>query len=375
MAANNIFSGFVYSFFKKILEVPENKSFNLGKPVRILIVRQHNQLGDMLAGISIFRAVKETYPGCNLTLLVSPQNYQGLLKNKLIDKLFVFDKQKIYNPSYFMKLFRLLREPYDVVIVPVTVSISFTSNLIARFANAKTRIGPSSLNGKKNHSVFLFDRRVALDWRMHPDSNVSDRILDVVRPFGITTNNLLSEISFDEKDIESAETFISGIKSNKEDILIGFHVGAGKIPNRWSLNKYIGLMEKLKITYNAKFYLTGSSADNDEIEYIKSKTSFDAGVFINKEISEVAALISLSDLFVSNDTGIMHVAGTTATPQVSIFGPTNPFNWAPIGSNKFFIRKSDLIDDISVEDVYELCDSILKKRSNEIKNKEAMIKN
>jgi len=375
MAANNIFSVFVYSFFKKILEVPENKSLNLGKPVRILIVRQHNQLGDMLAGISIFRAVKETYPGCNLTLLVSPQNYQGLVKNKLIDKLFIFDKQKIYNPSYFIKLFRLLREPYDVVIVPVTVSISFTSNLIARFANAKTRIGPSSLNGKKNDSVFLFDRRVALDWRMHPDSNVSDRILDIVRPFGITTNNLVSEISFDEKDIKSAETFISGIKFNKEDILIGLHVGAGKIPNRWSLNKYIGLMEKLKINYNAKFYLTGSSSDKDEINYIKSNASFDAGIFINKKISEVAALISLSDLFVSNDTGIMHVAGTTTTPQVSIFGPTNPFNWAPIGSNKFFIRKSDLIDDISVEDVYELCNSILKKSSNEIKNKEAMIKN
>ena len=57
----------------------------------------------------------------------------------------------------------------------------------------------------------------------------------------------------------------------------------------------------------------------------------------------------------------MHVAGTTKTPQVSIFGPTNPFNWAPIGNNKFFIRKSDLIDDVSVDDVYSLCTLILPK--------------
>ena len=73
------------------------------------------------------------------------------------------------------------------------------------------------------------------------------------------------------------------------------------------------------------------------------------------EIPRVAALISLSNLFISNDTGIMHVAGTTSTPQISIFGPTNPLNWAPIGKNKFYIRKSELIDDIAVEDVLKMC--------------------
>jgi heptosyltransferase-2 len=83
--------------------------------------------------------------------------------------------------------------------------------------------------------------------------------------------------------------------------------------------------------------------------------------FIDRPIPQVAALISKSDLFISNDTGIMHVAGTTETPQISIFGPTNPFNWAPIGSNKFFIRKSELIDDVAVEDVYHLCEIILNK--------------
>lgn len=363
MAANNILSALIYSAAKKLLEIPEDKSLSLGNPSRILIVRQHNQLGDMLAGISIFRAVKETYPGCELTLLVSPDNCAGLANNKYIDRLFIFEKTKIYNPAYFIKLFELLREPYDLVIVPVTVSISFTSNLIARFANAKTRIGPESLNGVKNKSSFLFDRRVTLDWRKHPDSNVADRILDIVRPFGINTANLLSEISFNDKDIETAKEFISGIKTNQDETLIGFHVGAGKIPNRWSPVKFIELMQKLKESYGAKYYLTGSSFDRPELDYIISNAKMDIGLFINKKISEVAALISLSDLFVSNDTGIMHVAGATATPQVSIFGPTNPFNWAPNGKNKLFIRKSDFIDDVSTEDVFELCESLLKHKA------------
>jgi heptosyltransferase-2 len=89
------------------------------------------------------------------------------------------------------------------------------------------------------------------------------------------------------------------------------------------------------------------------------------GLFLNKKIPEVAALISKADLFISNDTGIMHVAGTTNTPQVSVFGPTNPFNWAPIGHNKLFVRKSELIDDVTVQDVYDLCVILLTEKLSE----------
>jgi heptosyltransferase-2 len=232
--------------------------------------------------------------------------------------------------------------------------------LIARLSNAKIRIGPSSLNGQANKSGFFFDRRIPVNWLKHPDSNVADRILDIVRPFGINTYNYRTEISFDAEDIKTAEIFMNKIKLNPDDLVVGIHAGAGKIANRWPLNYFVSLMQKLRENFNTKFYLTGSSSDNNELEFIKSKTGFDFGLFINKKIPEVAALISLSDLFISNDTGIMHVAGATNVPQISIFGPTNPFNWAPVGENKFFIRKSDLIDDVKVDDVYELCRSILK---------------
>ncbi len=358
-------SKLIYWIVKKLFSVEENKSLKIGKPQKILIVRQHNQLGDLLAGVSLLRAVKETFPQSNITLVVSPSNYHGVIKNKFIDRLFNFDKKKIFNPAYIKCFFRLLREEYDLVIVPVTVSISFTSNLIARFSNSKIRIGANSLDGKQNKSAFLFDRRVDIDWRKYPDSNVAERSLDVVLPFGISTKNFHSEISFDNEDIASAKRFISELKLSPEELLIGFHVGAGKIPNRWSLKKFVWLMEMLKENYPVKFYLTGSFADKEEIDYIKANSKYEFGLFINKKIPEVAALISLSDLFISNDTGIMHVAGSTKTPQVSLFGPTNPFNWAPIGENKKFIRKSELIDDINVGEVFETCISILKKKVKE----------
>jgi ADP-heptose:LPS heptosyltransferase len=325
-------------------------------------VRQHNQLGDLLAGVSLFRALKETYPACHISLIVSPFNYPGMVKNKFLDRIYVFDKKKLFNLSYFARTIKFLKEDYNIVIVPVVVSISFTSNLLARIANAKTRIGANSLDGKINSSAFFFDRRVDIDWRKHPDSNVSERSLDIVRPFGINTDNYKSEISFDENDTEAAKKFVNEFAEKNKKILIGLHVGAGKRGNCWSLNKFAALIKKIENSYPANFYLTGGWAEKEELHYLSKNIDINFGKFIDQPIPQIAALISMSDLFISNDTGIMHVAGTTDTPQISIFGPTNPFNWAPIGMNKYFVRKSELIDDVSVEDVYQLSEKILSKR-------------
>lgn len=337
--------------------------YDLGTPKDILIIRQHNQLGDLLACVPLFRAIKEKYPECRLTVVLSPQNYQGLVKNKYIDTLFVFDKKKLINPEYLASVKKLLKKEYDVVMVPVTVSISFTSCLLSRIANAKKRIGPLVLNGKMNNAAFFFNYRIEIDWRKQPDSNVSERCLDIVRPFGIDTTNFRSEISFNGKDNAAAERFLSVINKANQKIIIGLHVGAGKVQNRWSLNKYCELIKQLNEKYKAVFYLTAANGDLESVNYVQNKCKeIPLPDFLNKPISEVAALISKSSLFITNDTGVMHVAGATETPQISIFGPTNPFNWAPVGPNKHFVRKSELIDDITVDDIYKLSQKILDEK-------------
>lgn len=362
MTENSFVSKIINSVLCSTLSVDENKSLEIGQPEKILIVRQHNQLGDLLAGVSIFRALKETYPSSYITLIVSPFNYPGMVKNKFIDRIVIFDKKKLINPFYIIKFWRTIRETYDLAIVPVVVSISFTSNLIARLSNSKIRIGPASLDGKENTSKYFFDRRVVLDWREHPDSNVSERSLDIVRPFGINTKDYRSEISFDENDLKIAENFLDKNNHTKDKLLLGLHVGAGKPQNRWSLQKFASLIKELNRKFDVDFYLTGSLADKSELDYLQKHVEFDLWLYVDKPIPAVAGLISLSDLFISNDTGIMHVAGSTGTPLISLFGPTNPLIWAPIGTDKYFIRKSELIDDIQVEDVLNLCVDILKKK-------------
>jgi heptosyltransferase-2 len=348
-------------FLKKILTAPQSVEKNIGTPKTFLIIRQNNQFGDMLASISLFRAIKETFPNSKITLIVSPQNYFAVEKNILIDEIFLFDNKKIWKLTYAFKLKKVLIRDYDVVINPAPVAVSFTSCILAGLAKSKIKIGPAELNGNKNNLAFVFNHQIKLDWRMCPDAHVSDFILDIVRPFGISTKNYQSTINFDDADQKVAREFLKSIFVKDYIYTIGFHVGAGKIQNRWPLEFFAELIKQIGNRHHIKFYFTGSSSDKEEISFMKKIFDHSCGYFIDRSIPQLAALISESDLFITNDTGVMHVAGTTTTPQISLFGPTNPFNWAPVGKSKYFIRKSGMISDISVEDVFNLFETIVER--------------
>ncbi|MFA5804882.1 MAG: glycosyltransferase family 9 protein [Melioribacteraceae bacterium] len=365
MSLKDNFRKVVINLLKKYLAIPESSDKSLGTPKNILVIRQHNQFGDMLVSVSLFRAIKETYPECHLTLLASRENYVGIVKNKFIDRLFVFDSKKIFKLSYIKELKKTLKDGYDVVIVPATISISFTSCLLAALSDAKEKIGPLSLNGKKNEYAYMFNHRIELDWRATPDAHYADCILEIVRPFKINTKNLGISISFDDEDAKAADEFIESLNKSKKSLLIGMHIGAGKPQNRWPLNKYINLIERINGKYDSRIYVTGSFRDQEEIDYLNAHSNIHITGFLNRTIPQFAALISKTDIFITNDTGIMHVAGATATPQISIFGPTNPFNWAPFGPTKYFLRKSELISDVSVDAVFDLFNYLLEKQKNE----------
>ncbi|HOI29874.1 MAG TPA: glycosyltransferase family 9 protein [Melioribacteraceae bacterium] len=349
----------ISSFLEKLLSAEELHYWQQESPAKFLVVRQHNQFGDMLASVSLFRAIKETYPSSTITLIASPENYFALTKNPLIDDLFVYNKSKLYNPFYLFQLYKKLRNSYDLAIVPATVAISTTSCLLAGLSRSRIKVGPRSLDGAMNQMSYVFNYRIDLNWKKNPDAHVSDFILDIIRPAGIRTRNYQSQISFDEKDKYFAADFIKKI-GGEGKILIGIHPGAGKPQNRWPLENFIELIKRGTSELNSVFYITGSRADKEILEYFRinlPKTNF----FTDRPISQLAALVASSTLFITNDTGVMHVAGATATPQISLFGPTNPFNWAPFGNNKFFIRKSELMNDISVDEVFQMTKNILGK--------------
>jgi ADP-heptose:LPS heptosyltransferase len=345
-------------FVVKAILGKKTKNFNNDNQERILIIRQHNQFGDMLATIPLFRALKKKFPESKLTVIASSVNYAGITSAPYIDELVVFDKTKLFDFEYLKIFHKILRSnKYDLVIVPSTVSLSFTSHLLAAIANSDFVIGAKSLDGKMNEAAYLLNQTVELNWQPE-NRHVSDFIIDVVRPIGIDEKDFSTELVIDEENQKYAEEFFAKFNHDCE-LKIGFHVGAGKPPNRWKISNFKELINKLKQIENLCFYFTGSTADEEQIVQMIKAFGNSAGYLLNKPIPDVAAVIANSDLFVTNDTGIMHVAGATDVPQISLFGPTNPLQWAPIGDNKYFIKKDDDINSISVDAVYSLALKLL----------------
>ena len=356
MLKKNILTKFILKFF---LSIKEKQIKDLGNPQNVLVILQHYSSGLVLTQIPLLRAIKEKYPKVKITVLLNSKNYPSIQENFLVDNYFIFNKSKLLKPAYFKTLQNELHRKYDIAIVPSQISISLTSLLLMRFANASIRIGAKSLNGEVNEFNFLFDRRVELDWNKTPDANISDFSLDIVRPFGIDSKNYSSTLSTTEQNKNSVREFLK--KLNGENI-IGININAEDKKNKWSLIKYADLLEKLNNNYSCSFYIINDNLSNDEFIFLKNKLSFEIKKYNYNSLSELVEIFNNSNLFVTNHSDLMFIAGATNVPQISIFGQVNPFNFAPIGDNKYFIRKSDLIDDVTVDDVYKQCKFILDKQ-------------
>lgn len=363
------FINLLKKFFKDQLLVRIDKServdINFGDVKKILIVRQHNQLGDMLCAVPLLRAIRQRFRNAKVTLITSPVNYEVVKDNPFVDEVLNFDKVKFFiSPSRIFEFVRKLKSGFDIAIVPVTVSISTTSNLLAYFSNARVRIGPASLDGKENPTAFLFNYQVDLDWRSEEKKHQTERNLDIVRPFGIDTDDLSYVIPYFDEDREFAEEILS-IGGNFR-FVIGYHPGAGKVKNRWSADNFAELALKLANKFNAFTLITAGPMDDEPVERMKKQIDGKIEYLIlrNERISRIVAVIDKIDLFITNDTGIMHVAGATSTPVISLFGSTNPYQWSPLNKDKFFIwsRTGD-INDIKIEEVYKLAVEILSRKS------------
>jgi heptosyltransferase-2 len=81
----------------------------------------------------------------------------------------------------------------------------------------------------------------------------------------------------------------------------------------------------------------------------------------NTSIRRVGAVILKTDLYITNDTGTMHVAAFVNANVIGLFGPTNGFEWGPLNENGTYIQSPTKdINDITVDDVYEKAKGYLK---------------
>jgi ADP-heptose:LPS heptosyltransferase len=306
------------------------------RPQRILIIRQHNQMGDMVLAIPAFRAVKESLPECKVGVVTAMINRDVLINNPYVDILLVYNKKSPF--SIFRLLSAVRRSRFDLVIVLNTVSFSFTSAMLALLSGARFRAGSSTQNfgNRIGPSFYHVELPLPGEEELRP-MNETEHNLYPLRLLGFDTQDL-SPLIVPPVDSEKwAEGWIAG-HGHGGELTIVVHPGAGKAENIWAPEKFATVVDRIHQMKKARIFVVQGPRDERTVAAFVRSVSPPCTVLAGRSIGDVAAVMKRADLVLCNDTGTMHVSCAVGARTLAVFGPTDPKRWAPKCPNLYAVQ-------------------------------------
>jgi lipopolysaccharide heptosyltransferase II len=306
-------------------------------PKKILLIRL-DHIGDLLMTTPAIHVLKLRFPESSLSLLASPSSLPIIAGNPEINRVFPFrvpwydgGRAQRFSPREYMRLLRQLRrEHFDA-------AIDFRGDFrvlwfFSFLGGAKQRVGFADLGGE-----FLLTRSFPYDetWHFVETNLALVNCLDgPPAPPGIQYFMKASP-----EDAAYIERLLSDLGMSASDRIIGIHPAT--IPHwrlkRWPSERFAALADALIKREGVKIVLTGGEDDTTELTQVVSAMQERAWVIAGKtSLSQLAELIRRYRLFISNDTGPMHIAVAVQTPLVAIFGPTDPRRSGPYGNPELF---------------------------------------
>lgn len=290
---------------------------NLYSPVKfkILIIKL-DAIGDVLRTTSLLPAIKKKYKDSHITWLTKKNASELFLNNTLVDEILIFEE-----PS---TISRLSIEKFNVII---NLDPSKQSSALATFAKSDIKLGfMNNASGKVfpvNESAYEWFEMGAFDYLKKSNKKTYQQIISEICGLEYCKDEIVFILSFNEKKF--AEDFKIKYKLEKYDLIIGINAGAS---NRWQFKKwrqdgYVELIKRLLDEYNCAVLLYGSAEEteiNGKLNRISQRV-IDTGS--DNSLRQFAALISLSDIFVTGDTLGLHIATALKKKVICLFGPTS----------------------------------------------------
>jgi ADP-heptose:LPS heptosyltransferase len=355
----------IFGFAHVFVHVRRHSSVEPQSVQKILVIRQHNQMGDMLCAAPLLKALRATYPGAHIALLARPMNSAVMIGAPYLDEVIIYDKKKFISSPFGLYHFarQLRRRRFDLAIVPSTVAMSVTSDVLAFLSRARRRVGPASLEGKKNLTGYLYHIRVPLAWSKYSDVHQTRRNLAIAAALNLEKVSPELDLGLSQDELDAGAELLGENAKQQGRLLIGFHPGAAKVPNRWDALHFAEIANRCAEILGAALVITAGPDDDDPLREMVSNVPNEYLLLKNEPVRHVAAVIAHCDLYVTNDTGMMHVSAAAGTPTLSLFGPTDPLQWAPPGSkHRFILGRGASVRAIPVEKVWSVLLRMLQLR-------------
>ncbi len=302
---------------------------------RILIFNV-NWLGDVLFSTAVIRNVRRNFPDCFLACVIPSRCYPILKDNPHLDEVIIFDEKDRHKSSLEKLNFvqQLRRKRFDMVFL---LHRSFSRALITRLAGIKERIGHRT---KKRG--FLLTKSIPAPERdsMHR----IDYYLHVIEQAGLRIEDRYLEFFVRDEDVEFADNFLKSKGIESRDMLIGLNPGGNWLPKRWPALYWSKLIDEVNAKFKCKIIITGSSSDVALIKEILSHAQHKpivASAALN--IKQLGALCKRLDLFITADTGPLHIANAVGAKKIiALFGPTSPLITGPFPMKNVVLLQKDV---------------------------------
>jgi ADP-heptose:LPS heptosyltransferase len=351
------------SMIRRSVLIPEEADFSSVRSV--LVIRQHDMLGDFLLATPVFCALRNRFPGARIGVLVRDYCADTLVANPFVDEILVLHKgSHRWNPGRMMTLVRQLHKRWDLTVVLNTVSHSLTSDLLAELSGARLLLGSS-------HRVFPGASRNFFYNLLAPYSTTTvhqtERNLDIVRYIGAQTGDLTECMYVQDAERRTALETLRQRGMREEPLRIALHVGAGKVANRWPVARFAQLAQLLHDRLGAQIVLFWGPDEAFLAEEFCRLVTFVPIKVYPAGLRHLAACFTHCSLLVCNDTGVMHVCAAVGVPLVAVFGPTPPGEWKPIGDFFVAVRSSSCtVDDVEADAVYAQVTRLLQQSRSDV---------
>ncbi|MDD4954001.1 MAG: lipopolysaccharide heptosyltransferase II [Candidatus Omnitrophica bacterium] len=343
----------------------------VSKYKRILIVRT-DRIGDVLLSTPVIKALRENYPHAFIAMMVSPYAKDIVEGNPYLDEVIVYDKDRKHKSWRRSLKFasRLKKKKFDLALV---LHPTNRAHLITFLAGIKKRVGLGRKLG------FLLTDKIPHTKQLG-EKQETEYALDLVRYLGITPKDKELFMPIRQESEAQVEELFRQEGIDKEDKLLAIHPGASCPSKIWPEERFAQTAQNLAQKYGFKILVVAGPKDmklaRELIAHMKVPAINLAG---RTSVSQLASVLKRCALFISNDSGPVHIACAVGTPVISIFGRNqkglSPKRWGPQGKKDKVLHKEvgcieclahncqkqfACLKAITVADVVSAADEILK---------------
>ncbi|HEX9902047.1 MAG TPA: lipopolysaccharide heptosyltransferase II [Acidobacteriota bacterium] len=295
------------------------------------LVRTPNWIGDAVLARPALESLRRNYPESEIWLLAKDWVKELFEMDGLSNG--VLPLGDIRGPRAFARLARRLKEQrFDAGLL---LTNSFASALLFTLARIPERWGYR----RDGRGPFL-TRSVPVP-ELEPPKHQVHYYLDLLKGLGLSVAAPALRMSLPEKENRAARQSLQALGLNLKRPLVILNPGAAYGPaKRWPAERFADLGALLQQKKKAEIIITGSSGEEDLAAGIASRLPRPPTVLAGRtSLRQLLGLIGQARLFVTNDTGPMHLANVLSVPVVALFGPTDPVVTGPFHPPAVVLKK------------------------------------